>query len=424
MSAADRFPGVDTIDDRVEISLTSSGVRVVSDPVPDARSASISIWIGAGSRDEPSAMAGACHFLEHLIFQGTERRGAHEVNVAIDAVGGDLNAYTAKETTAFFAQVPAADVGMAAELLCEMVNTPRLDPDDVETERDVILEELAMVNDTPDELAMTLLVDRLFSDHGLGWETLGREETLKSMSRDDLAGFHQRWYNPANIVVAAAGAVIHDDVLAIVDRGLSERAPVRPTRVVPAPVESGAMTMQRETEQVHLAYGWRGLEHQHPDRFALTLLLHTLGQGPSSRLYRVVRDELGLAYSVFSSHSMFSDTGLISIYCATNPANLDQVRTVIDSQLSDIIGNGITDEELRISAGYVCGSAVMALEDHGTKMSRLGSALINRGEIEPVRTSLDAFGAVTLDDIVRVAECVLGVEPITVAVGPVDPAGF
>lgn len=369
-------------------------------------------------------MAGACHFLEHLIFQGTERRSAHEVNVAIDAVGGDLNAYTAKETTAFFAQVPAADVGMAAGLLCEMVNTPRLDPDDVETERDVILEELAMVNDTPDELAMTLLVERLYPDHGLGWETLGREETLKSMSRDDLAAFHHRWYNPANIVFAAAGAVAHDEIVNLVDDGLSARTPLKPTRAVPPLVEPGEMTTQRDTEQVHLAYGWRGLEHHHPDRFALTLLLHTLGQGPSSRLYRVVRDELGLAYSVFASHSMFSDTGMISIYCATNPSNLERVRAVIEVQVADIVTAGITEEELRTSVGYVCGSSVMALEDHGTKMSRLGSALITRGEIEPVRDSLDAFGAVTLADVVRVAERVLGIEPTTVAVGPVDAAAF
>ena len=424
MSAADRYPGVDTIDGRVEISETSSGVRVISDPVPGATSASLSVWVGVGSRDEPPELAGACHFIEHLIFQGTELRSAHEVNVAVDAVGGDLNAYTSKETTAFFVQVPATDVAMATELLCEMVARPRLDPGDVETERAVILEELAMVNDTPDELAMTMLVDAVFPDHGLGWETLGRVDTLESMTRSDLARFHDRWYNPANIVVAAAGAVEHAATVAMTEGAFGNATHRRPRRTAPDAMPAMTVTLERDTEQVHLALGWRGLDHRHPDRFALAVLMHTLGHGPSSRLYRVIRDERGLAYSVFSSQSMFGDAGLLSIYCATSPTHLDEVRQVIDEQLDAITTDGITAEELRISSGYLCGSAIMALEDHGTKMSRLGSALITRGDVVPVRTSLEAYAAVTPDDVVRVAGHLLGTERVTVAVGPVDPSHF
>lgn len=406
------------------MSETAAGVRVVTDPAPGATSASLSVWVGAGSRDEPAELAGACHFLEHLLFQGTAHRSAHEVNIAVGSVGGELNAYTSRETTAFFVRVPAADAAMAMELLCEVVSQPALEADDVETERDVILEELSMVNDTPDEVAMSELALTLFPDHGLGRETLGTVSTLEAMTRSDLTAFHGRWYNPANLVVAAAGAVDHSAIVALAERLHSVAAKERPSRPVPNAVAAQTVITERDAEQVHLALGWRGLAQRHDDRFALAVLLHALGDGPSSRLYRTIRDERGLAYSVFSSQTSFTDSGMVALYCATNPSNLDEVRTLLDSELDSVITKGVTPEELRVAVGYLTGSTVMALEDHGTRMSRLGNGWVSQGDVLPVTEVLAGYAAVTHADVTRVAATLLDSPRVTVAVGPVTPDQF
>ena len=251
----DPFAAIAVFDDRVRTTTLPSGVRVVTDPTPGAVSAAVSVWVGVGSRDEPADAAGAFHFLEHLLFKGTQRRTAHEVNVAIDSVGGELNAFTSKELTAFFARVPATDVAMATDLLAELVLEPALDPEDVDAEREVILEELAMVVDTPDELAASLLDESVFVSHGLGWEVLGREETLEGMTLDVLAGIHDRWYRHGRLVVAAAGAVDHDALVEQVGERFAAPAADPPTRDVPGDDLRTTHHVERDSEQVHVAHG-------------------------------------------------------------------------------------------------------------------------------------------------------------------------
>ena len=392
---------------------------MVTDSRPDAHSVSLSAWIGAGSRDEPAELSGACHFLEHLLFKGTTRRTAHQINTAVDAVGGDFNAFTAQESTAFVVRVPAADVDLGSELLCEVLAEPALGEAEIEAERGVILEELAMVADSPDEWAMSRLAEAVFPDHGLGWEVLGRVETLEAMSRTEIEAIHRRWYGGQNLVVAAVGRLDHDQLVDVVDRFLPADGAERPTRVAPVATPVPLVVEHRDTEQVHLTRAWLGLDHDDPDRYALAVLGHALGDGPSSRLYEQIRDERGLAYSVFTSHMNFSDSGMMTLYCGTTPKHLTEVRSLVDAQLEAVQADGITDEEMRVAVGYLTGSTILALEDPGTRMARLGSGEITRGSAIPLDEVLAGYRSVTNDDVARVARRVFGGPSSVVAVGPV-----
>jgi predicted Zn-dependent peptidase len=418
-ASSDPFVALSGVDERVRRTQLDSGVRVVSDPTPGAASAAVSIWIGAGSRDEPAESAGAFHFLEHLLFKGTSRRSAHELNMAIDGVGGELNAFTSKESTAFFARVPASDAAMAVDLLAEMVSEPALDADDVDGEREVILEELAMVNDAPDELAASLLDEAVFPDHGLGWEVLGRPETLEGLGRESLAEIHERWYRGATLVVAAAGAVDHEQLVDQVATWFPHATTDGPARTRPTAAPLGESSVERDSEQVHVALGWRGLPVDDPDRWALAVLLHVLGDGPSSRLYQEVRDERGLAYSIGSGQASYSDAGMVTVSYGATSRHTAEVAEVVDAQLAAILADGVTTEELRVAQGYLRGSLLLALEDAGSRMARLGGGELARGGIEPVADALQGYAKVTNDDVRRIGERIFTAPRTAVSVGPI-----
>lgn len=410
----------DALDEGVRISVLPSGARVVTDTMAEAHSASVSCWVGAGSRDEPAELAGASHFLEHLLFKGTEHRSARDINRGVDAVGGDFNAYTVKEATVFYTRVPAVERGFASDLLTEIITAPRLSADDVEIERSVILEELAMAVDSPDDLVFMNLAEQLFPGHPLGWEVLGQEPTLESMSRDAIAGFHGEWYQPANLVFAAAGRIDHDEFVAAVEARCSRPGGRRPERTAPDERLEQLRVVRRPIEQVHLALGWRSMRNDDDDRFALAVLNHSLGDGPSSRLYEEIREERGLAYSVLSAGSSYVDSGSFSVYCATAPEHLAVVRTIVSEVIADLVGNGIGDEELAVAKGYLRGSMLLGLEDSGARMSRLGSSMTSRGRVVPVAESLAGIAAVTHEDVRRVARRLFDAPMVTSAIGPID----
>ena len=408
------------LDEGVRLTVLSSGARVVTDTMADAHSVSVSCWVGTGSRDEPAELAGASHFLEHLLFKGTESRTARDINRGVDAVGGDFNAYTVKEATVFYTRVPASERRFASELLTEIITTPRLDADDVEIERSVILEELAMAVDSPDDLVFMNLAEQLFPDHPLGWEVLGQEPTLESMTREGIAGFHAEWYQPANLVFAAAGRISHEEFVAVVEEGMGDTIGQRPDRVAPDDRLDVVRVVHRPIEQVHLAVGWRSIPSDDPDRFALAVLNHALGDGPSSRLYEEIREARGLAYSVVSSGSSYADSGSYSVYCATAPEHLAEVRSIIADVIAEITSSGVGDDELRVAKGYLRGSMLLGLEDSGARMSRLGSSITSRGRVVPIAESLAGIDAVTDDDVRRVAQRIFGQTMVTSAIGPIE----
>jgi predicted Zn-dependent peptidase len=378
--------------------------------------------VGVGARDEAPAVAGASHFLEHLLFKGTEARSAAQIAESVDAVGGDMNAFTAQEYTAYYTRLPAGQLVLGLDILSDVVSAPAFRAEEVEAERQVILEELAMEEDTPDDRVLTLLAEALVPNHSLGREVLGTRTSIASMSRDDIRGFHYEWYRPANLVVAAAGALTHDEVVDGVERRLaSVRGGARPARVAPVEAPIPLAVVKRRGEQAHLAVGVRGLPKDDPDRFALAAANVVLGGGMSSRLFQMIREERGLAYSVYSYPSAYSDCGALVVYAGTSPDNLGEVHRIVRNELDRLLAEGITESELRVAKGYLEGSLVLGVEDSGGSMSRIGKAVLQHGEVLAVDEVLARYRALTLADVRRAVERVLGdVEPTVAVVGPLS----
>ena len=418
--AADPRPSASVVTDAgIERSELASGVRVITERMPEARSVSVGMWFAVGSRDEPDAIAGASHFLEHLLFKGTDERSARAIAMAVDAVGGEMNAYTSREHTAYYLRLPVAELEPGLRLLADVVSQPAFRPHELDAEREVIVEEILMSEDTPDDLVLTALYESLFPDHPLGRETLGTRDSVEGMDRADVVDFHEHWYRPANLVVAAAGDLAHDEVLAAVDGlfSVGDRG-AGPTRTPPPAEVVPLVVVDRPTEQSHVAVGWRGLPAGDDDRYALWVANHVLGGGMSSRLFQEIREERGLAYTVFSSPSSYSDDGALMIYSGTAPARLGELLEVIDSVIGGLLADGIDDEEHRVALGYLEGSMVLGLEDSGSRMARLGTGLATRDEVISVDEHVRRIRAVTRDDVSRVLHRVLDGPRAVAAVGP------
>jgi predicted Zn-dependent peptidase len=405
----------------IQRSTLPSGVRVVTERMPGSRSVAVGAYVGVGGRDEDADLAGASHFLEHLLFKGTPTRSARELAEAIDATGGEMNAYTSREHTSFYARVPAGHGRMAVETLAEVLSDPALRHDEVEAEREVILEELAAAEDNPEDVAHTRLAEALFPDHPLGREVLGTEGSIEAMTRDEIASFHTRWYRPRNLVIAAAGAVDHDEVRALLDgfTGTGEGGEV-PARRAPNAALVDRIVVRHPVEQAHLALGWRCLDQDDPDRWALAFANYVLGGGTASRLFQQVREERGLAYTVFSSVALNVDSGALTVYAATSPAKVSEVLAIVDAIVGDLVERGITGAERDLALGFLEGSLELAQEDSGARMARIGRHEQSRGEVLTIDEQLTRLRAVTADDIARVLRRVLDAPRATVAVGPFD----
>jgi predicted Zn-dependent peptidase len=392
---------------------------VVTEHLPHARSVALGCWVGVGNRDEPEEIAGVSHFLEHLAFKGTAERSARELAEAIDATGGDMNAFTSKEYTAYELRLPAAHLRLGIEVLCDIVTQPVFRASDVDAERQVILEELHLANDEPDDLVHTELAGALFPDHPLGWEVAGTEPTIEAMTPEVIRAFHDEWYHAGNLVFAAAGPFDHDTVVAaIIDRYVSRPGGPRPSRRAPVAVVEARRSVRRRVETAHLALGWRALAHDDDDRFALAIANQLIGVGLSSRLFQVVREERGLAYSVYSATSAYCDSGVFEVYAGTAPSKVDAVLGLVAAELEDIVANGPTEHELAVAKGAFQGSTLINLEDTGSRMARLATAMVLRDRVMPIETFLARVDAVTADDVQRVARRVLGGTPALATVGP------
>jgi predicted Zn-dependent peptidase len=413
----------------VRRSVLPGGLRVVSEEVPGSRSVAFGIWVGVGSRDERASLHGASHFLEHLLFKGTEQRDALDISSVMDAVGGEMNAFTDKEYTCYYARVLDEDLALAVDVVSDMVLSSLITSEDVELERGVILEEIAMHEDDPGDAVHDLFAGALFGeDTALGRPVIGTVESIESLSRTSIAGFYRRRYVLPQLVVAAAGGVDHNRLVRLVrkafgDRldGAAEHAPLRSHAAAP-PSHSRVVQQERATEQTNLVLGTTGLARQDPRRFALSVLSGALGGGMSSRLFQTVREERGLAYSVYSYSSSHADTGQFGIYAGCAPGKVAEVLGLVRDELEDVAAHGLTDEEVRRSKGNLRGSMVLGLEDTGSRMSRLGKAELVHGDLLTTEQVLDAIAAVTPDDVRAVAADVL-TRPLTLGViGPTDDA--
>jgi predicted Zn-dependent peptidase len=402
-----------------------NGIRVVTERMPEARSVTTGFWVAVGGRDEPAELAGASHFLEHLVFKGSDQRSAREIAESVDAIGGEMNAFTSREHTAYYTRLPADELSFGLELLCDVLAEPALRSHEVDAEREVILEELAMSEDTPDDKVHSLLADAVFPGHPLGREVLGDEDTVAGLSRDEIQTFFKEHYRPANVVIAAAGRLDHDDVLAGVSGFLeSVDTGAAPQRQEPASPQRALAVERRPTEQAHLTLGWRAINQRDPDRFALAVANQAFGGGLSSRLFQEIREQRGLTYSVYSAASLYTDSGLFMIYAGTAPSKVDEVLDLIDTEVAKIVADGITERELRVAAGYLVGALLLNLEDSGSRMGRLARGELAAGEALTVDEQVEHIKAVTLDDAHRVLQRILTSERSLAAVGPFDESAF
>jgi predicted Zn-dependent peptidase len=401
-----------------------SGLRVVTEHMPDVRSVSIGFWVGAGARDETPELAGASHFLEHLLFKGTPERSARQIAEVVDGLGGEMNAYTTKEYTAFYVRVLSDRLEVALDILCDIMSRPAFRPAEVEAERQVILEELLMHGDEPDELVHDLLVDALFPGHPLGRDVLGTEDTITAMTADQIAGFFNGHYGASNLVLAAAGAVDHEQLLAgIADRLAPPPGGAPQPRSAPSAAVEPARVVERHTEQAHLVVGMPSIDAHDPDRFALAALNHVLGGGLSSRLFQTIREERGLAYSVYSYRTAFTDAGALAVYAGTAPRHAGEVLDLINAELDRVAADGVTDAEVDTARAHLLGSTALSLEDSAARMGRIGRSLLVHDEVWTNAEVEAHMAGVTPDDVQRVIGRVLVDAPrIVAAIGPFDAA--
>jgi predicted Zn-dependent peptidase len=410
---------------RIRQTRLDCGIRVVTERMPDARSATTGFWVDAGSRDETSELAGASHFLEHLLFKGTETRSARQIAEAIEAVGGDMNAFTTKEYTAFYTRVLDDDLDLALDILSDIMWAPAFRAEEIEAERQVILEEILMHEDEPADLVHDVFTDALYPGHPLGREVLGDATTIAAMSRDQIRGYFTDYYRPEAIVIAAAGAIDHDAIVAGIEARYAGRTGNRPLRKTPplAPARRTAVCT-RTTEQAHLVVGVRGLPRDDDDRFALAALNQVLGGGMSSRLFQEIREKRGLVYSVYSYRASYLETGALAVYAGTSPGHAHEVLDLIHEALDALAANGVTGRELEMAKGHLKGSLALSLEDSASRMTRVGRGLLLHDEVLTFDEVVARSEAVTIDDIARVAARVLANERVVAAVGPFEEDEF
>jgi predicted Zn-dependent peptidase len=391
----------------------------------DVRSACVGFWVGTGSRDETDAQAGISHFLEHLLFKGSPTRSARSIAEAIDAVGGDMNAFTTKEYTAFYVRLLGDDLDLALDILSDIVWSPALRTEEVDSERQVILEEVLMHLDEPADFAQERFADALFPVHPLGREVLGDPDVIKTVTVDEIRRFLAEHYRPANVVVAAAGQVDHERVAEGLERRFAGVPGGSSPRRTPPSDEVRALDVTvRDTEQAHLVLGVRAPARRHPSRFALSLLNHVLGGGISSRLFQKIREERGLAYSIVSERAGFADSGALVVSVGTSPDNAAKVVDLVLAELDALAAEGISAEELERAKGHVTADLLLGLEDSGNRMSRVGAGLLLYDEILSVDEHLARIGAVTLDAVAALASDVLGGRRVLAVVGPPGVGDF
>ncbi len=411
---------------RVRRTLLPGGLRVISEHLAGVRSASIGVWVGVGSRDESPTLHGCSHFLEHLLFKGTSERSALDISIELDAVGGEFNAFTAKEYTVFHARVLDEDLPLAVDVLGDMVTSSTLTAEDVEAERDVILDEIAMHDDDPDDVVHNLFAAQAWGDSPLGRPIAGTGESIGALTRAQIVRFYKRHYRPANMVISVAGNVDHAALVRRVRRSFGRNgflaggeSPVAPRRSDRGRrVTPGAATATRPFEQVNVVLGMAGLTRQDDRRFALGVLNTALGGGTSSRLFQEVRELRGLAYSVYSFASHHADSGLVGVAVGCLPAKLDDVLAVVRAELAKVAADGISADELARGKGQLRGGLVLGLEDSGSRMSRLGKAELVYDELLSIDEVMARIDAVTLEQVHDIARELFSQPEVLAIVGP------
>ena len=411
----------------VRKTVLPSGLRIVTEEISGVRSAAYGIWVNVGSRDESLKTAGASHFLEHLLFKGTKTRSALDISSAIEAVGGEMNAFTSKEYTCFYARVIDSDLPLAIEVISDLITSSVGRPEDVEAERKVVLEEISMRDDDPSDLVHEVFSETFYGDTPLGRSILGTTDSIKSLSRNTIFNYYKKRYLPQDIVVAVAGNIKHQKVVDQVIKAMSKddflevgknNFNLRSNTSAKRSAKHSVGLMNRKTEQAHIFLGMPGVDRNDPRRFAMGVLSAALGGGMSSRLFQEIREKRGLAYSVYSYAQQFAGSGFLGFYAGCNPSKATEVVSIMRDVLHDVASNGLTHEELARAQGAVRGTLVLSQEDTGSRMSRIGKSELVYGEIMTFDQILKAVADVSSADIRALADEILHAAPTLAVVGP------
>lgn len=404
-----------------------SGLRIVTEEEKSVRSAAFGIWVNVGSRDESNSTAGASHFLEHLLFKGTKKRTSLEISSSIEAVGGETNAFTSKEYTCFYARVIDKHLPLAVDVISDLITSSVVKKEDVDAERKVVLEEIAMRDDDPSDLIHDLFLEKYYGDTPLGRPILGTVQSIKGMSRDTVFNYYQNRYKPEDLVVAVAGNIKHRKVVDMVENALSKdgfldqsKADYKLRKAAKVKVSGkGKVTLlNKKTEQAHIIYGVPGVARDDKSRFALSILSSAIGGGMSSRLFQEIREKRGLAYSTYSYSQQFAGSGVLSFYVGCKPSKAEESVKVIQSILFDIAENGLTLEEIDRAKGSVSGALVLSQEDTGSRMTRIGKSELVYGQVLSFDEILSEISNVTPEQIREMARKTLPTSPTLAVVGP------
>jgi predicted Zn-dependent peptidase len=409
-----------TITENVQLTTLSNGLRVVSEHVTTVQSVSIGLWVGVGSRDEENPVRGISHFIEHILFKGTSRRTAREIADEIESRGGHLNAFTGKESTCFEARVLAEHPPIAMDVLTDMLLNSLLDPEEIEREKQVVLEEIKMYKDTPEELVHDVFEQTLWRTHPLGKPVIGTEKTVSSLARPALEQYLRARYRPDRMVVAAAGNVEHEEMVRLADAALGSLDGASPKRRMHRPHPSGhsRQVPKRDIEQVHFCIGAAAFSKKEKERYSLSILSNVLGGNMSSRLFQEIREKRGLAYAIGSYSRSYLDGGLFCAYGGTSPERFDEVVSLTRAEFDKVLNDGLTADELEKAKTQVRGALVLGLESMSARMNRWGESLLTYGRVIPLAEVFREYQEVSHDSIGAVAEKVL-TGPITLtAIGP------
>jgi predicted Zn-dependent peptidase len=403
-----------------ELTELETGERVISERVPGVRSVALGFWIGAGSRDEPDARAGVSHFIEHLLFKGSSRYSAQEIAEIFDELGGELNAATSRENTVVYARVPDEKLAVALDVMSDMVFRPAFS--DVDSEREVVLEEIAMVEDTPHDLVHDIAAEAVFGTHPLGRPVIGRAEVISSVSRRGLSTYHRRAYASERIVLAAAGNVRHDRLVGLLrDRreraagadGLASRKPIKR---LPSP---GLRFVRKDTEQFHVCLGAPGISRTDERRFTASVLDAIVGGSASSRLFQEIREKRGMAYSVYSFSSQYSDSGQVGFYVGTREENVPDCLEIAVAELDDLASGNVRPDELQRAKENLKGRLLLSLESTSNRMTRLGKATVTETPLLSVEDVVSRLEAVTSEEVAELAGALFAPSGLSAAgIGP------
>ena len=408
-------------------TILPSGLRIVTEEVSTSRSAAVGIWANVGSRDEVKSVAGASHFLEHLLFKGTKTRTALEISSAIEAVGGEMNAFTGQEYTCFYARVIDTDLPLAVDVVTDLITSSTFTAADVDSERKVVLSEIAVRDDDPSDYIHELYLDTYYGDSPVGRSILGTVDSINNMPRNSIYNYYKKHYQPENLVVSVAGNVKHKKVVKMVEKALSKdgfldvpnnKHEIRSATPIKTPGLGKVGLIDRKTEQAHILYGFPGLARSDERRFALSVLSSAIGGGMASRLFQEIREKRGLAYTTYAYPQQFAGTGTLAFYAGCKTEKAEEVIKLMRDISESVAQHGLTDEEISRAKGAVTGGLILGQEDTGSRMSRIGKSELVYGEIMSFDDILKKVRSVTPEQVHQLARDLFSAPATLALVGP------